>query len=469
MLVPALAAAPLVHAIASVVLEFGFAKAMVFQAVSTACVYGLLLVRLIARRGSHAEIGILLFVAGMLFWYFVPAIQTALAPEQWEIDAALLRTSNADAQFAFLMVTLYGFLVLSTYQLTASKYLVNWLGNLLGGGRRIPARVWASTIVSGFLISVAYFIIQSGGVQAAVSYAIAGRSVVKPWSPEGNYGTAATPFYNVASTVLVVTSGAALYFVLKGKGRFQQNALCALIVATSIPFLAFLTGTRTLVIQAVLPAVALRYRELLDEQCNRARWIVFGVIAVVATIGLSGVQREHRSSGEISDALEFRINDNDQMTMASRAFVVKRMESGKDFHDSVLLDLFVGPIPRVLWPKKPEMSVVVSFSYYVWGVDISGVGGNTLPSIVGQYYLNWGWLGIVELGVAIGSILKLGDVLFVRRRAALIGFVYMVFVSWIFVSFRMMAFGYFFAVEVALILAFAARLLKTPSNCASSF
>jgi hypothetical protein len=85
----------------------------------------------------------------------------------------------------------------------------------------------------------------------------------------------------------------------------------------------------------------------------------------------------------------------------------------------------------------------------MWGIDIDKRGGNTLPSIVGQYFLGWGWFGVLEIGFWLGLIFRVGDNAFARMPRGSPGrLAWAVFATWVFVAFRTI--GFFFFMPVAL-------------------
>ncbi len=74
------------------------------------------------------------------------------------------------------------------------------------------------------------------------------------------------------------------------------------------------------------------------------------------------------------------------------------------FRESALLQFAVSPIPRFLWENKPATEVAWFYTLMRWGIDIYTESGNTFPGIVGQYYMSWGWLGPIMIGVILAFI-----------------------------------------------------------------
>lgn len=95
-------------------------------------------------------------------------------------------------------------------------------------------------------------------------------------------------------------------------------------------------------------------------------------------------------------------------------------------------------IPRFMWPGKPFHEYWLRYNELV-------VQGNITPSIVGQYYLNWGFFGVINAGVVFGLICRFADELYrISRRKSdkslLIVFSFLL--VFIFLSFRMMSMNY---------------------------
>jgi hypothetical protein len=162
----------------------------------------------------------------------------------------------------------------------------------------------------------------------------------------------------------------------------------------------------------------------------------------VGIVLLADFQRQYRSTTEI-DGVSLQIQDNDFFTQTAFAIAVHEIE-GRDLHDSALLHIVSAPLPRALWPGKPKMESAFVFSQYLWGYDVSEMGANTIPSIVGQYYLNWGWLGVFEIGLVLGVVFRLLDSASARTPlGSSTRFACMAVATYVFVSFRMLSFSFF--------------------------
>lgn len=67
---------------------------------------------------------------------------------------------------------------------------------------------------------------------------------------------------------------------------------------------------------------------------------------------------------------------------------------------------FIYAIPRKFWPDKPDMQ---SWLYYDTTIVGRDVAGSVTPSIIGQFYLNWGIFGVAWIGLWMGFLMVLAD------------------------------------------------------------
>jgi hypothetical protein len=90
------------------------------------------------------------------------------------------------------------------------------------------------------------------------------------------------------------------------------------------------------------------------------------------------------------------------------------------------------------------MESMFVFTEYVWGHDTRKQGGNTIPSVVGQYYMNWGWWGVLEIGLVLGLLVRLLDIGFsLSGPRDLARFGILGVMAYFFIGFRMLTFSFF--------------------------
>ncbi|TMA31008.1 MAG: hypothetical protein E6J79_20710 [Deltaproteobacteria bacterium] len=122
-------------------------------------------------------------------------------------------------------------------------------------------------------------------------------------------------------------------------------------------------------------------------------------------------------------------------------------------------------VPRSWWEGKPVPQTIWVYSFYRWGRDVFVTGGNALPSVVGQYYMGWGWAGVVWAGVLFGACFGWLERIAARAHGEpyllLVPFTWMVF---LFVAFRYLAPGFHYSAVLLSSVWLAAR--RTPRSAA---
>ena len=92
-------------------------------------------------------------------------------------------------------------------------------------------------------------------------------------------------------------------------------------------------------------------------------------------------------------------------------------------------------IPRRIWPDKPYPQSWLDYNS-AW---TQGHAFNVTPSITGQYYLNWGFFGVLYIGFFIGWLARFCEVWFARldiQRQLMSATVAALLLSFLFLSFR---------------------------------
>ncbi|MBK1620621.1 hypothetical protein CKO42_19750 [Lamprobacter modestohalophilus] len=92
-------------------------------------------------------------------------------------------------------------------------------------------------------------------------------------------------------------------------------------------------------------------------------------------------------------------------------------------------------IPRQFWPSKPYPQSWLDYNF-AW---TQGNAFNVTPSITGQYYLNWGYAGVLYIGFFIGWLARFCETWFSRldiRRQLMSATVAGLLLGFLFLSFR---------------------------------
>ncbi len=133
-----------------------------------------------------------------------------------------------------------------------------------------------------------------------------------------------------------------------------------------------------------------------------------------------------RRIGQIGEGMSFRdaamaLLDNVFarpyfLTIDKTGLIVERVTEGGlyMFGESISSILFA-PIPRELWPDKPDLRVGPHVADVIFGSDSrSGIP----PGLIGEFFLNFGWIGIVGGMFAFGVVARLAFNRFQRYRGS---------------------------------------------------
>ena len=215
-------------------------------------------------------------------------------------------------------------------------------------------------------------------------------------------------------------------------------------------------------------AVFLLHRSRQGRTFRASRLILIGVAAVVALLMLTQFQWMYRLERTRSDIKETSFLEVvaprqhlDFYTETAIAVVARDTILERPLRESALFLFAVNPIPRVLWPGKPVPRTQWEYTLYRWGVDIYEQGGNAMPSIVGQYYLNWGVGGVAFIGLLLGVFVR-----WIERRltSGRISYEHLLLgasaLTFVFLSFRFLAPGFHYSTLLLAVLLFGLRLRR---------
>lgn len=141
-----------------------------------------------------------------------------------------------------------------------------------------------------------------------------------------------------------------------------------------------------------------------------------GVLAI-ATVGVLAFQINYRTTGDIQ-ATDF---DKSPLTGSALnreiAFIVDTYGKSAPYYGGSgvvsrallaipdTLVLFVtNPIPRKIWPDKPVDPSFGPYNMIRHGFTGFGAESNITPTIPGRFYMNYGLVGVVEIGLVLGVI-----------------------------------------------------------------
>lgn len=406
----------------------------------------------ILRWGRSVELGWIVFQLGILFWFVMPGVNQVIEGDRWAGQAALISAGPADFTMAMFIVCIFNFLFGLGYYIGFPQRLFvyfkhRWVPDVTPNSR-------SSLLVPIVLLlgALAFYIVLSGGLNDAVTLFFSGRYSDKPWLAQGNYGTTLSSFHNaVASLRVVLSIFFGCQFLLAPLSPRQRMVALFLWVLAALS-VAVESGTRAQLIMCFGPPMLLYIRNsFFASAASRVKAITITLLLAMALAFVGSFLRTFRNQGDVDAALESsQVTIEDNAGLLHVAFAYRESRLVPPTHDSVLLHIMTGPIPRFLWPSKPELKAMNVHSLFVWGVDITRTGGNTLPYIPGQYMIAWGWLGLLEVSFFLGIFLSFADKLIWYSRSLSVHILSVTFSCYIFVVFRMIGFYFFFPIFILL-------------------
>ena len=424
---------------------------LLLSAVALTAATAISALRSYARRQEGLNVGRLIFDVAMLFWFALPALSVAVSGDQWNGRAIRhLAIDNSHARSAFLAIGLFYAVFSVAYALPLPRPLRRVAHRLSGRGHDLSTRQWVRLLSWAAALSFAFYVFEAGSPAGAVRIALQSRTAETPWASEGNLGTGLTPFHYAATSALVVAAAAAACLAVQRRVRgTARGAMLALFLLSTL-WLALESGTRSTLIQAAAPPVVFllvtAHRRLPTTTLLRYGAITVLVLGLV--LGASALSI-YRGGAELTRAPSLVGSDNDFFTVTAFSIAIHEAED-RYVPNRTVLQIASGPIPRVLWKGKPQPVAAALYTQWDRGVDYAEQGGNSLPSLVGQYYLTRGWWGVLLVGFSLGVILHLSDWVF-RTNPSLLGRLLAITVAlYVFVSFRGMGFGFFTPVYIIL-------------------
>lgn len=382
---------------------------------TTALVAVALVALIFMRLSEHPSDPLAFFCYGFAYFYLFRNVVVAsgivsLHPEYlfagWSIEPLMARTSLA--LILFLIFFMIGFLAHERHPLArrlVGLVPVTWREPRLDRQVRVAAVLTAASSLMTFLLLARY-----GGVSQML-FAAKGQKDLA-----GLYVLRSIP--SVAALLCV-----ALFLALRQKDagrlgvRYRAVALSAAVLNAGY---VFLWGTRT--VAALVLVVFLVGRLLFPAEGagrgqgrpgRRRRYLELAVLAIVLIGAIVGLRllRDQLFIGRVSPAISGQ-SPVQQISVASNSTYFDAnvlalrdwpgphpYRNGTDFVNG-----FIGMIPRSLWREKPAQ--VLSGTWFRQVYEPTKANGWPLGS-VGDWYLNFGYVGILVGGAISGMLFSL--------------------------------------------------------------
>jgi hypothetical protein len=382
----------------------GVAQALVLgYAAAVACAA----VPLLVPTYALARVGLTTFVAGEIFWFAYPAVSHVLAGE-WFGDSMDLAIRADDAAAAAGLIATFFIAVLLAYGATAARLRRGAAGSEATTplGLTGPAVV---TLVVLLFLGLLPIVLFGGSLAQVAAGVLAARSEAKPWAASTFNDN---PLLPLGRASLAGAGALALALALQVRGGLKRGGL-ALVFLVCFGITYFDSGTRSWVAIIVLPPTVVAIRRGLTHRGVLQRWMLVAPVLAVVILWVAQLQLAFRQQGASAGVEVAKLHDNDFFTETAVAASMPRRFGY--LYEPTELRFLVNPIPRRVWPDKPYPRVIQVYSYGRRGYDeYLDYGASSLPSVVGQYYMSWGVLGVVWIGILWGAILAFVDSVWIR-------------------------------------------------------
>jgi oligosaccharide repeat unit polymerase len=204
------------------------------------------------------------------------------------------------------------------------------------------------------------------------------------------------------------------YVVARNRGRRPSKILLALIVLSTFSTLLII-GSRALLLSFVLSLLVYRHQFVRRIRFTSQLWVLAFLVLTGGYLGI--IQKSAEQEGIQARTLDFPWNVIYRLSGSYEQYETLLYTIGidppKEFGRTVVEDLFVTYFPRAIWPGKPRDFGFVRAQNVVFNDYWQRSRVTTYPiGVLGELFLNFGYVGIAVGMFFIGSLLKL-----LQRRA----------------------------------------------------
>ncbi|HVF90452.1 MAG TPA: O-antigen polymerase [Blastocatellia bacterium] len=401
---------------------------------------------------STRRIALLVLLMGQVFWFAWPALRVVTSGTDWFGDGVNYYLKDEEVVLTAFYLTLFGLLSLITYAVTTHRLTRRETAGASGKDEATDFSSRALTITALGLTALGLlpFIFYGGSVQNIIQGVMGSRGagMDKSWAQTA---FESQPLYVIGRATLVTAGALALLQVLKLR-RFKLRLAWGLLFVFSFMITYFDSGTRSWTALILLPPALEYFRESLSKR-KLMRWLLLGPAVLLAVFWVAQLQLNFRNTGFSTDALSsennFQIWDND--FFSETAVAVSLVPAQMDYlHESTLVLYLTNPIPRAIWEEKPYPRVIEMYSLGRRGYnEYRDRGSSSMPSVVGQFYMSWGWFGVVEIALVYGLFMAWLDALWRRQGSSELTHIWAATaIVWLFLSYRGLFPGFHYPVLI---------------------
>jgi oligosaccharide repeat unit polymerase len=188
---------------------------------------------------------------------------------------------------------------------------------------------------------------------------------------------------------------------------------------------AFGVGTRSALITAVVPVLVVLYFKM--RPGAQRKIVIAALLCVPLIYQLMAAIVISRGEGEFAWENHQKAEYVGNEMFRELLFIQRRVPQQLDYqYGYVYYVQLVNPVPRFLWPEKPTLDTGLLMADLYGEVDQNtGEANLTIsPGLIGEMYLNFGWLGVVGLSALGGWLVRGWDRLAEENADSLVAMVY---------------------------------------------
>jgi oligosaccharide repeat unit polymerase len=384
------------------------------------------------------DLGITIFLIGILFWFFKEIFIMSTSNILFENIANYSPFFSKQIPINLLSISIFCIGIFNYFGYFFWDFFKKVkFSKKLFFIKRYPKN---STFVDIFLMLISFsgwipFYKQFGSIKQSIIQLLLFRDVNIEIEPS---------LANYLPIVSIMAASFALIRIITNQGKFKSLNFLTFVAGAVI---AILSGTRFKVIFLLLPAI-LVIITIQSKKFTLKKKVFFLSFMCVLLFGVSFYQivnRNSSSSSFIENNISSSTNGGDHFTALTHAVAISE-DLNSYFYQPMFILFASDFIPRMFWKNKPDS---LFWEYYNNRLAESG---NITPSILGQYYLNWGILGIFITAFNFGLWCRITDYLleyYKQNNSIFHLWLSVVIITFIFLSFRVYSLNYFFYVIIS--------------------
>lgn len=213
-------------------------------------------------------------------------------------------------------------------------------------------------------------------------------------------------YYCIFMIDMCAVAGSLMLISLKQNWKQPLLYICLTLIFIQVIF----AGARWLIVTVVISMLATYY---LYPSAKRINFLFLGSLMIVLFLGFSIMDKTRSRGGGINveKAATLDYNDikggaqeNHSVYWFSLMAMNKLDQTGERVYFDPLITAALMPIPRSLFPWKPDAGYVKKIEDDVFG---KGLGGGAAFLNFVEYYMAFGWIGIIVMSYVIGWIAKM--------------------------------------------------------------